>query len=139
MILSRRARILLRLFVILGLAVIYIPLLVVLVNSFNPSRTFGWPPSGVTVRVVEQGAAQPGHGAALWTSVKAGLGRHRHRAGARQHGRFAVARYRFFGREAISFLVILPIALPGVITGIALNNAVPSSWGRSAATSAWPR
>ena len=33
----------------------------------------------------------------------------------------AVARYRFFGREAISFLVILPIALPGIVTGMALN------------------
>ena len=34
----------------------------------------------------------------------------------------AVARYRFFGRETISFLVILPIALPGIVTGIALND-----------------
>ena len=34
---------------------------------------------------------------------------------------FAVARYRFFGRETISFLVILPIALPGIVTGMALN------------------
>ena len=33
----------------------------------------------------------------------------------------AVARYRFFGRETISFLVILPIALPGIVTGMALN------------------
>ena len=33
----------------------------------------------------------------------------------------AVARYRFFGREAVSFLVILPIALPGIVTGMALN------------------
>ena len=33
----------------------------------------------------------------------------------------AVARYRFFGREAISFLVILPLALPGIVTGMALN------------------
>ena len=33
----------------------------------------------------------------------------------------AVARYRFFGRETISFLVILPIALPGIITGLALQ------------------
>ena len=32
-----------------------------------------------------------------------------------------MARYRFFGREAIAFLVILPIALPGIVTGMALN------------------
>lgn len=36
---------------------------------------------------------------------------------------FAVARYRFFGREALSFVVVLPIALPGIVTGIALNTA----------------
>ena len=33
----------------------------------------------------------------------------------------AVARYHFFGRETISFLVILPLALPGIVTGMALN------------------
>ena len=34
----------------------------------------------------------------------------------------AVARHRFFGRETISFLVILPIALPGIVTGVAISN-----------------
>ena len=34
---------------------------------------------------------------------------------------FAVQRFEFFGRQTISFFVILPIALPGIITGIALN------------------
>jgi hypothetical protein len=33
-----------------------------------------------------------------------------------------VHRFRFFGREAISFLLVLPIALPGIITGMALNS-----------------
>jgi putative spermidine/putrescine transport system permease protein len=36
---------------------------------------------------------------------------------------FGVARFRFFGREAVSFLLVLPIALPGIVTGIALNSA----------------
>jgi putative spermidine/putrescine transport system permease protein len=36
---------------------------------------------------------------------------------------FAVSRYRFFGRDVVSFLFILPIALPGIITGVALNSA----------------
>src|SRR3989304_3110630 len=36
----------------------------------------------------------------------------------------AVHRSRFFGRETVSFLVILPIALPGIITGIALRSAI---------------
>jgi putative spermidine/putrescine transport system permease protein len=36
---------------------------------------------------------------------------------------FAVQRYKFFGRQALSLVVVLPIALPGIVTGIALNNA----------------
>ena len=41
----------------------------------------------------------------------------------------AVARHRFFGRETISFLVILPIALPGIVTGVALNNTFTQVFG----------
>ena len=36
----------------------------------------------------------------------------------------AVYRSKFFGREAISFLLVLPIALPGIVTGIALRTAI---------------
>jgi putative spermidine/putrescine transport system permease protein len=123
MVLSRRARILLGLFVSLGMAVIYIPLLVVLVNSVNPSRTFGWPPSGITFDWWRRAVESQGMVSALWTSVKAGLGATAIALVLGSMVAFAVARYRFFGRDAVSFLVILPIALPGVITGIALNNA----------------
>ena len=35
----------------------------------------------------------------------------------------AVQRYSFFGRQTISFLLVLPIALPGVVTGIALRTS----------------
>ena len=35
---------------------------------------------------------------------------------------FGVHRFRFFGRESVSFLLVLPIALPGIITGMALNS-----------------
>jgi putative spermidine/putrescine transport system permease protein len=41
----------------------------------------------------------------------------------------AVARHRFFGRETISFIVILPIALPGIVTGVALNNTFTQVFG----------
>jgi putative spermidine/putrescine transport system permease protein len=39
---------------------------------------------------------------------------------------FALQRYRFFGKDVVSFLVVLPIALPGIITGISLNSAFRS-------------
>src|SRR5207245_2525452 len=43
----------------------------------------------------------------------------------------AVARHRFFGRETISFLVILPIALPGIVTGVALSDTFTQVLGIS--------
>ena len=43
----------------------------------------------------------------------------------------AVARHRFFGRETISFLVVLPIALPGIVTGVALSNTFTQVLGIS--------
>ncbi len=48
---------------------------------------------------------------------------------------FAVQRYRFFGRSTVSFLVVLPIALPGIVTGIALNAAFSNVLGRWASGS----
>jgi putative spermidine/putrescine transport system permease protein len=128
-ILSTRARILLRVAVVLGLAVIYVPLFVVLVNSFNTSRTFGWPPSGFTLEWWQRAAASEGVLNAVATSVKAGLGATFIALVLGTMAAFAVQRFRFFGRESVSFLVLLPIALPGIVTGIALNNAFRSLLG----------
>jgi putative spermidine/putrescine transport system permease protein len=121
--LSRGARVALRVAMIVGLAVIYVPLLVVLINSFNADKTFGWPPAHLTgewwTRAWENGGVR----SALWTSVKAGVGATAVACVLGTMAAFAVQRYRFFGRETVSLLVILPIALPGIVTGIALNNA----------------
>ena len=45
----------------------------------------------------------------------------------------AVARFSFFGRETVSFLVILPIALPGIVTGVALNTTFTQFLGVASA------
>ena len=63
----------------------------------------------------------PGVRDALWTSLKAGLGATAIAILLGTLASMAVARHRFFGRDTISFLVILPIALPGIVTGMALN------------------
>jgi putative spermidine/putrescine transport system permease protein len=121
--LSRSARIALRVAAGLGFAVIYVPLVLVLVNSLNPDRSASWPPPGLTLHWWSVAWENSGARAALWTSVKAGLGA---TATALVLGTliaFAVARHRFFGRDALSFVVVLPIALPGIVTGIALNSA----------------
>ncbi len=123
MTLSRGARLALTLAMGAGLALVYVPLAVVLVNSFNTSRTFGWPPAGFTLDWWVRAWQAQGLTTALWTSVQAGLGATGIAMVLGTMAAFAVSRYRFFGRQAVSFLVLLPIALPGIVTGIALNNA----------------
>lgn len=125
--LSRSARFALAAFMALGLAVVYVPLLVVLISSFSPDKTFGWPPSGFTLSWWGKAWDNAGARAALGTSVKAALGATSFALVLGTMASFAVARYRFFGREAISILLVLPIALPGIITGIALSSAIQTT------------
>jgi len=121
--LSRTARWLLRLAMGVGLAVIYVPLAVVLLNSFNADRTFGWPPPSLTTQWWSKAWDNAGAREALLTSVKAGLAATAIALVLGTMIAFAVQRYRFFGREALSLVVVLPIALPGIVTGIALDTA----------------
>ena len=125
--LSRGARAALATFMALGLALIYLPLVVVLISSFNTDRTFGWPPSGLTFDWWTRTFHNSGAREALATSVKAGLGATAVALVLGTMAAFAVARYRFFGKEAISILIVLPIALPGIVTGIALSNAITTT------------
>ena len=124
--LSPLARWLLRGAMVLGLLLIYVPLAIVLVNSFNADRTFSWPPPGFTTRWWSSAWDNGGARDALWTSVKAGLGATAIALVLGTMVAFAVQRYRFFGRESLSLLVLLPIALPGIVTGIALDTAFRS-------------
>lgn len=120
--LSRTARVLLRAALAAGLAVVYVPLAVVLLNSFNSDRTFGWPPAGLTLRWWGAAWDSAGLREALWTSVQAGLGATVIALVLGTMAAFAVQRYRFFGRDTVSLVIVLPIALPGIVTGIALSN-----------------
>ncbi len=124
MILAPAARWALRVLSALTLLFIWVPLVSVALYACNDSRIQAWPIEGLTREWFERAFDNPGVRDALWTSVKAGLGA---TAIARVLGTLAslaVARYEFFGRETISFLVILPIALPGIVTGMALNATI---------------
>ncbi|NMO56427.1 ABC transporter permease [Actinoplanes sp. TBRC 11911] len=113
----------LRVFMALGLLFIYVPLLLILVNSFNGDRTFAWPPHDFTTRWWSAAWHNGGARDALWTSVKAGLGATAIALVLGTMVSFAVQRFKFFGRDTVSLLIILPIALPGIVTGIALDSA----------------
>ncbi|AIJ21176.1 MULTISPECIES: ABC transporter permease [Amycolatopsis] len=123
MMLSKKTKYVLLAALVLGLAVIYVPLLVVLLNSVNSDTTFGWPPSGFTLEWWGRAAQNEGVLRALWTSLQAGLAATAIALVLGMMAAFALQRYRFFGKDTVSLLIILPIALPGIVTGIALNNA----------------
>jgi putative spermidine/putrescine transport system permease protein len=119
---SRRSRNLLRVGVGLTLAFIYVPLLVIGIYAFSSATTLEWPPPGLTFDWFTEAFDNPGARDAFVTSVEVGLIATAIALVLGTLASLAVARYRFFGRETISFLVILPIALPGIVTGIALNS-----------------
>ena len=100
---------------------IYLPLLVIFLYAFNARRSLVWPIESLTTQWFGRAIDNPGVREALWTSLKAALGATAIAVLLGTLAAMAVARHRFFGREAISFLVILPIALPGIVTGMALN------------------
>jgi len=117
---SRFARITLRIMTIAVLVFIYTPLVLVVVYAFNPTIAQTWPPSGFTLKWFEAAFGNEDVvnafissiiAATLATTVALVLG---------TLAAIAVQRYSFFGRESISLLLLLPIALPGVVTGIAL-------------------
>jgi putative spermidine/putrescine transport system permease protein len=120
--LSRRSSLLLRFAVGVGLAFIYIPLIVLAIYAFNSSNILEWPPPGLTLdwfpKAIEEEFARE----AFVTSIKAATAATAIALVLGTLASLAVARHRFFGRETISFLVILPIALPGIVTGVALSN-----------------
>jgi putative spermidine/putrescine transport system permease protein len=120
--LSTRSQWLLRAGVGLTLAFIYIPLAVITLYAFNESRLLQWPPPGLTLDWFGKAFDNQGARDALWLSIRAGVGATLVAIVLGTLASLAVARHRFFGRETISFLVILPIALPGIVTGIALNS-----------------
>ncbi|MBA3261899.1 MAG: ABC transporter permease [Thermoleophilaceae bacterium] len=119
--LSNGTRWALRIGTAITLTFIYVPLIVIAIYAFNDSRSQSWPIEGLTLDWFDKALHNPGVRDALWTSLKAGLGATAIAILLGTLAAMAVARHRFFGRDTISFLVVLPIALPGIVTGMALN------------------
>lgn len=112
---------LLRIAVLITLAFIYIPLLIILLYSMNPAQTLSWPPESLTLEWFPKAIQDQAARDALWNSVKVGAAATLIAIVLGTLASLAVSRHRFFGRESITFLVLIPIALPGIVTGIALN------------------
>ncbi|MDJ0335581.1 ABC transporter permease [Salinibacterium sp. G-O1] len=120
--LSRTARISLGVVTGVVLAIVYLPLLVVFVNSFSTSKNLTWPPPGFTLEWWGKAFQNAGAMEAIGTSVQIAVVSTAIALVLGTLISLALQRFTFFGRDAVSLLVILPIALPGIVTGIALNN-----------------
>lgn len=107
-----------------GLLFLHLPILLIFVYAFTTEdKSYQWPPPGFTLRWFAVTWNRPDVWQALGLSVQVAA---ISTAIALVLGTLcaaAVSKSRFFGRETISLLVILPIALPGIITGIALRSA----------------
>ena len=111
----------LRLASAITLAFLYLPLVLIALYAFNDSKAVVWPPRGFTLEWMRRAIESDGARAAFWLSVKVGVGAALIALVLGTLLAFGVHRFTFFGRNAVSFLVVLPIALPGIITGVALN------------------
>jgi putative spermidine/putrescine transport system permease protein len=127
-------RLALRIWAVLIMLFLFVPLVVIFLYAFNQSNVESWPISGLSTKWFASTWNDPDVRAALLLSVKTALAATGLALVLGSCAAFAVHRTAFFGRDAISFLFVLPLALPGIITGIALraffsfNNFDLSIW-----------
>ncbi len=121
---SDRAPLGLKIAAFAGLAFLHLPILLIFVYAFTTEdRTYQWPPPGLTLEWFGVTWKRPDVWQALGLSVRVATVSTLVALVLGSLCAAAVSRAQFFGREAVSLLVILPIALPGIITGIALRSA----------------
>ncbi len=116
-------RILLRVWVVLVLLFLFVPIAIIFLYAFNKSNVQAWPIKGLSTKWLSVAWHDPQVRSALYLSLKAGALATGIALVLGSAAAFGVHRFRFFGREAVSLLLVLPLALPGIITGIALNSA----------------
>jgi putative spermidine/putrescine transport system permease protein len=119
---SKGLRVALRIWVALVLAFLFLPIVFIVLYAFNQSNIESWPISHFSLHWFSVAWHDPQVRSAFLLSVRVGLVATVLAMLLGSAVAFALYKFRFFGRDAISFLLVLPIALPGIITGIALNS-----------------
>ena len=115
------SRILLRIATGVVLVFLYVPLVIIGLYAFNAQRIQVWPIQEYSTKWFGEAFSNEAVRSAFLLSLTVGLLATALAVILGSLASFAVHRHRFFGREAISFALVLPIALPGIITGMALN------------------
>ena len=132
---GRLSRVGLRLAAGATLVFLYVPIFIIAVYAFNDSKNQSWTSlldrlglngffQTFSFRWFEAAWKNDQVRESLWLSLQAAFGAMLVALILGSAAAFAVHRHRFFGRDAISFVLVLPIALPGIVTGMALNAAM---------------
>ncbi|HJU36835.1 MAG TPA: ABC transporter permease [Gaiellaceae bacterium] len=123
---SRPTRIALTVWSALVVLFLWIPLALIIVYAFNKSNVESWPMPGFTTHWFRAAWTSEVR-TSVWLSVRVGLIATGIALVLGTMAAVGVVRFRFFGRETVSFLFVLPIALPGIVTAIALSSAFEAS------------
>ena len=121
---SPATRMLLRFASAVVLLFMYLPLVIIGVYAFDQSRIPAWPITNFSTQWFGTAFHNQDVRNAFVLSIKVGLGATAIALVLGSAAAFAVHRFRFFGRETVSFLLVLPIALPGIVTGLSLLSAI---------------
>jgi putative spermidine/putrescine transport system permease protein len=116
-------RLALRLWVVLILLFLFVPILLILIYAFNSSNIETWPLAGLSTKWFQTTWDDAEIRTSLVLSLQAGLAATGLALVLGSCAAFAIHRFTFFGRDVVSLLFILPLALPGIVTGIALNSS----------------
>ncbi|WP_136644886.1 ABC transporter permease [Tabrizicola sp. YIM 78059] len=121
---SDRPSLLLKITAIGGLLFLHLPILFIFLYAFTTEeRTYQFPPPGLTLKWFGVAWERPDIWPPLYLSLKVAAIATLMAMVLGTLAAAAMSRARFFGRDQLSLLIILPIALPGVITGMSLRSA----------------
>ena len=112
----------LRIWVVVVLLLLFAPIVLIIVYAFDPAVVETWPIKGFTLHWFAVAWDDPNVRSAFLLSLRVGLMAMGVALVLGSAVAYSLHNFKFFGRESVSFLLVLPIALPGVITGIALNS-----------------
>ena len=104
---------------------LHIPLLLIFLYAFTVDESaYTFPPPALTLKWIPQALANSAMQDALFLTLRVAILATVTALILGTLAASAVYRYDFFGKEAISFMLILPLALPGIVTGIAMRSAI---------------
>jgi putative spermidine/putrescine transport system permease protein len=119
------ARLSLKLSAAAGLLFLHIPLLLIILYAFTTEeKSYQFPPPGLTAQWFSKAwFDRPDIWPPLYLSLRVALISTVMAVFLGTCAAAALSRAKFFGRDSLSLLFVLPIALPGIITGMALRSA----------------